>query len=263
MNNNQFIDNNGSSFVPVIVYNNADSDKFLILADSKQRAAIYMWTHKESKNRYLGSAVDLSRRITQYFSIKYLDKNKNMRICNALAFYGYSAFSLTILEYIQISNLSKKEAQILILEREQFYIDNFKPEYNINLIAGSRLGTLHSDESIAKMSEVQKNIDRTGVKNPMHGRIGDLHPTFGLSHSIASKAKISEAKGTTIFVYDSEGSLVNTFNSANKAAEHFNCSHTTIIRNAKNNKLFKDNWYLSLYENFLGNTGKGSSDCEK
>jgi hypothetical protein len=58
--------------------------------------------HKESDNRYLGSVIDLSKRITQYFFIKYLDKNKNMRICNVLAYYGYSAFSLTIFEYIDI-----------------------------------------------------------------------------------------------------------------------------------------------------------------
>ncbi len=43
-----------------------------------------------------------------------------MHIYNALVYYGYLAFSLTILEYINISNLSKKEAYKLILEREQF-----------------------------------------------------------------------------------------------------------------------------------------------
>lgn len=243
-----------------IIYESADKNKIQILKENKNLVGIYLWTHKESGNKYVGSAVDLSKRITQYFSIKYLDKNKTMRICNALAYYGYSAFSLTILEYIDISDLSKKEAHKLILEREQFYIDKLKPEYNINPVAGSRLGTLHSEESILKMSEIQKSINRTGVNNPMYGKIGDSHPTFGLSHSIASRAKISFAKGTIIYVYDTQSLLVNTFYSANKAAEFFNCSHTTILRYAKNNKLFKDKWYLSFYENFLANTSKGSSD---
>jgi group I intron endonuclease len=256
-------ENKSAKFVPIIIYNNAETDKLRILADSKQKAGIYMWKHIESGKVYIGSAVDLSRRLTQYFSIKYLQKNKTMHICNALASHGYLAFSLTICEYIDISNLSKKEANKLILEKEQFYLDNLKPDYNINLIAGSRLGALHSEDSIARMSEIQRNIDRTAMNNPMYGKIGDNHPRFGKSHTIDSRTKISETKGTIIYVYNSEGSLVNSFSSANKASEEFKCSHTTIIRNAKNGKLFQEKWYLSFSENLLVNTSKGSSDSDK
>ena len=46
-----------------------------------------------------------------------------MYICKALLYYRYSAFTLSILEYIDISNLSKEETRKLILSREQFYID--------------------------------------------------------------------------------------------------------------------------------------------
>jgi group I intron endonuclease len=257
------IENLSAKFVPVIIYNNAETDKLRILTDSKQKAGIYMWKHNESGKVYIGSAVDLSRRLTQYFSMKYLEKNKTMHICNALVYHGFGAFSLSISEYIDISNLSKKEANKLILEREQFYLDNLKPGYNINLIAGSRLGTLHSEDSIARMSEIQKNIDRTAMNNPMYGRIGDDHPRFGKSHSIDSRTKISEAKGMTIYVYNSEGSLVNSFSSANIASKEFNCSHTTIIRNAKNNKLFQNKWYLSFSDDLLINTSKSSSDNDK
>jgi len=94
--------NNNLSNQLSIIYESADKDKIQILKENKNLAGIYLWTHKESGKTYLGSAVDLSKRIIQYFSIKYLDQNKTMRICNALAYYGYSAFSLTILEYINI-----------------------------------------------------------------------------------------------------------------------------------------------------------------
>ena len=50
-----------------------------------------------------------------------------MRIDRALLKYGYSKFKLEILEYCKISNL---------IEREQYYLDNLKPEYNILLKAG-------------------------------------------------------------------------------------------------------------------------------
>ena len=97
----------------------------------------------------------------------------------------------------------------------------------------------------------------------MFGLTGENHHLFGLSYSIAFRAKISETKGTIIFVYDTQSSLVNTFNSTNKAAEFFNCSYTTIFKNANNNKLFKNKWYLFLNKNFLVNTGKGFSDSDK
>jgi len=67
-------------------------------------------------------------------------------------YLGYSAFTLAILEYIDITNLSKDEAKLIILEREQHYLDTLSPEYNIFKIAGSSLGFKHSEETRAIMS---------------------------------------------------------------------------------------------------------------
>jgi hypothetical protein len=55
---------------------------------------------------------------------------------------GYSNFSLNILEYC-----SPEKA----IEREQYYLDFLKPEYNILKKAGSSLGRKHSDEAKEKM----------------------------------------------------------------------------------------------------------------
>lgn len=49
------------------------------------------------------------------------------------------------MEILEFCNLNK------LLSREQFYLDNLKPEYNIAQTAGSTLGYKHTDESIAKM----------------------------------------------------------------------------------------------------------------
>ena len=77
---------------------------------------------------YVGSAVDLSRRLRDYFNLNYLERAKSMYICNALLYHGYSAFSLTILEYVDITNLSKDESKKLLLEREQHFMDSLAPE---------------------------------------------------------------------------------------------------------------------------------------
>lgn len=50
----------------------------------------------------------------------------------------------------------------------------------------------------------------------------------GIERSKEHKTKISVANGSTIYLYDSDGFLVNTFSPARKAAEFFNCSHLTI-----------------------------------
>jgi O6-methylguanine-DNA--protein-cysteine methyltransferase len=62
----------------------------------------------------------------------------------ALLKYGFSNFSLEILEYCTLDNL---------LEREQYYLDNLKPDYNIVEIAGSTLGYKHTEESLKKMRD--------------------------------------------------------------------------------------------------------------
>lgn len=210
-----------------------------------------------------------------YFSPFYLKRAKNY-IYNALLLHDYSTFNLSILEYINISNLSKEEVLGLILEREQFYLDLIFLEdksntYNILKVAGSRLGLKHSEETIAKMS---------GKNNHMFGKLGENHHLFGKTHTAETKglmgeankgeknprgmlgkthtvetlAKISAAKGTTIYVYNTQNILVYTFSSANKAAKSFDCSHPTIIKYAKNNKLFQNKWYLSYSEYFLASS---------
>ena len=89
---------------------------------------------------------------------------------------------------------------------------------------------------------------------------GDKIPEGCQGKLIETLAKISAIKGTAVYVYDTQSTLVNTFYSANKAAEYFDCSHPTIIKYAKNNKLFKSKWYLSYPKDLLTSTSKGSSD---
>jgi len=80
-----------------------------------------------------------------------------MYICNALNCHTHSAFSLTIIEYIDVTGLSLDDALLLILEREQFYLDLIFSEdepntYNILKVAGSSLGFNHSEKTKAKLS---------------------------------------------------------------------------------------------------------------
>jgi group I intron endonuclease len=275
------------TFVLVMLYPNVDTDKLKILKDNKGKSGIYLWTHLESNKRYIGSGVDLTKRLNDYFLISYLNRNKSMHICNALRLHGYSAFSLTILEYLIITNLSKENSKKLILSREQYYLNTLMPEYNILKVAGNLLGFKHSEETIAKMKgENNHMFGKTGENHPMFGRTGEKNPMFGknYTHNANSKALISESKkgkthndltklkisiskkgikpndqtkvkmsiaqSTTIYVYSSDGTtLMNTFTSANNAGKFFNCSYNTILSYTKNGKLFKNKWILSTTVN--------------
>jgi len=154
---------------PVIVYSNADIDKLRILTDNKGLSGIYMWKHEESGKIYIGSAVNLSRRLKCYYSIAYISRIKNMLIYKALLKYDYSAFSLSILEYIEISGLSNEQARNLILAREDFYLKQIfevdEPNtYNMLKVASSWLGAKHSAKTIAKMSLAKAGENNRLVK---------------------------------------------------------------------------------------------------
>src|SRR5690349_12333693 len=114
-------------------------------------------------------------------------------------------------------------------------------------------GRTHSTETKAKMripktEEHKASISKAkiGENNPMYGRLGENNPNFGKPSSPETKAKISSANGTAIYVYSSEDkTLINTFSSASKAAEFFNSTHYEILKHARNNLIFKEQWILS------------------
>jgi len=110
-------------FAPVVVYANADLQKVDIIQENKSKSGIYRWINLVSGKTYIGSSVNLSRRLAEYYCYNHLaDSNRNMAINRALLKYGYHNFQLEVLEYCDPS---------LLIEREQFYLDFFKPEYNI------------------------------------------------------------------------------------------------------------------------------------
>ncbi len=189
---------NNKVFEPVVIYIDVDTLKSQILKVNKGKAGIYQWTHKESNKIYIGSAVDLSKRLAQYFSKSYLEKNKSY-INNALNLHGLSSFNLTILEYINITNLSKDEAKKIILEREQYYFDTLNPNLNLLKTAGSSLGRSHTDETKLKLSESLKGrtspfLGKTHSSETLARISGENNYFYGKTHLSEALVKMSEAK---------------------------------------------------------------------
>lgn len=218
----------------------------IIVKELKGKSGIYGFFSKTTNKLYIGSSIYLNTRINNHIK----GTQSNILLQRAINKYNLQDFILIIFEYCDAEDL---------ITREQFYLDTLKPEYNILKVAGSLLGYKHTKETITKIS-----VANSGENNPMFGvvRSGEDHPRgmLGKSHSTETLNKISASMGTAIYVHDSEGSLVNSFSSARKAAEHYDSSHSTIIKHVKNNKLFQSKWFLSYSKIFTGGSSKGSSE---
>jgi len=252
--------NNNNNKLPTAIKSyDVGTDRSKILSENKDKTGIYMWVHKESGKFYIGSAFDLSKRFNSYYTRAYLSNVKgNSYIYNAILKHDYFAFHLRILEYLDVSDLSVKEARKLILEREQHFIDLFSPTYNINPIAGSRLGAKHTAETISKMS---------GENNHFYGKTHTIETKASISRSLSGKTHSEETKTKMslmrkgkpvspntlektrkkVFVYSKNDltTVLMEFNSYTEAGKYFNCNGTTISRNINTNKVFRDKWVLS------------------
>jgi hypothetical protein len=149
------------NIVPEVTYENADTQRLVILKDNRKRAGVYRWVNKLSGKSYVGSSVDLARRLKYYYNLSFLEKiNKvNSRIYRSLLKNGYSNFKLEILEYCDTLNI--------VIQREQYYIDLIKPEYNILALAGSLRGFKHSERTRKLLSEL--NIKNKTWENNLEG----------------------------------------------------------------------------------------------
>lgn len=246
------------SIVPVVCYTNADTQKELLLNDNKSKAGVYCWTRLDSEKKYVGSSVDLYRRFMQYYNIKYITRAaKSSLICKALLKYGYSSFKLEILEYCDPS---------LVIEREQYYIDVLKPEYNILSVAGSLFGYKHTPESLEKMREIALNrSDETKArlreaalgktyKHTEETKIKLRDAVLGKKHSEETKAKLRVIQsnrikppvaGFKIEVKDMHTGQILYYDSLRAAGKELNTNHVTLSSNLNKGKLFRERYLIT------------------
>jgi len=206
--------------VPIKIYSNAEDDKSKILSENKNKSGIYVWKNINNGKQYIGSAIDLSDRLSFYYSNKAMEnylKNYKSYIYSALLKHGYSNFSLTILEYCSPEQC---------LEREDFYLSFLPHVYNILQKAGSRIGSKHSDDTKTKISDAAKKIDHPG-----RFKTGENHPNFG------KKVEGSGRSSQAIEVTDVQNNTTTCYDSIREVTRELNIPNPTIIIDyIKNNR---------------------------
>jgi len=130
------------TFIPAVTYLNADLQKDKIILENKNKSGVYCWINLANNKIYIRSSTNLGIRLSDYYDVKQL-MIWNGLISRALLKYGYSSFKLDILEYYSSED---------VIKREEYYIDNLQPEYNILKKVGSSCGYKHTDEARLKIS---------------------------------------------------------------------------------------------------------------
>ena len=227
---------------PIKIYANSDLDKLTILKDNRNKKGVYLWLNNINNKIYVGSSVNLTTRFYKYYSVKNLTLH-NTTINNALLKYGFSNFSLAIIEYI-----ANKED---IIKREQYYLDLLKPEYNILKIAGSRLGYKHREETLELFKkrklteEARKNLSIASTGRILTPEIREKlsNKRKGIRLSEETRAKISDAAiklvGVKLNIINIETNEILSFNSLTNAANYLNVSRTAISKALKTGKNLK------------------------
>ena len=178
----------------VNIYPNANLLKSKILKENRKKTGIYRWTNTITEDSYVGSAIDLSKRLNDYLNIAFLNKElKKGRsvIYSALLKYGYSNFKLDILEYCP---------PIDLIKREQYYFDSLNPKYNILKVAGSSFGFKHSEAT----KEILKEKG-----------IGRLH-----SKTTLSKISLNNYMSIPVIIKNIKSGIVREFSNITKASKY-------------------------------------------
>ncbi len=244
--------------IPVVSYNNALLYKSLIYKDNNNKIGIYRWNNLINGKSYVGSSINLSNRLSIYYSKKAMLNKLNTStsiIYSALLKHGINSFSVDILEYC--------EPDVLI-KREQYYIDYLVPEYNILKAANSRIGSKHSVKTKTLMS-----IKLSGANHPFFGktftdetrkRISEsLKTSIAFKNSIKLRPKIRKSetllkmslrtRGVIVRVINLTNNIVKEFPTIKSAALYFNVSSRTISRHLDKNIPYKNYLLISQLVN--------------
>lgn len=141
---------------------------------------------------YVGSSVDIRDRWWNHRSRLRNQTHKNSHLQAAWNKYGEDSFEFSILEVVE--NVDD------VLIREQWYLDNWKLDYNVALVASAnQLGRPLSEEHKKKISETKrKNRDKFSGKNNYF---------YGKHHTKETKQKLSNAHSGKILSKEHKKSI--------------------------------------------------------
>lgn len=247
----------------VKVYDNFKESRINILKQQRDKSGVYCLINKVNGHAYVGSSMNLASRMRNYLNKAFLKskQNANMPITKALLKYDHSNFSLLILEYVELVNLTA---------RETFYIIHMIPYYNVLKEGYSSLGYKHTEETKKLLSELAKDRTHSDKTKGLIARavIGENNPFYNKSHSLESKIRMIEANSAySVYVYNSFKELLVIFPSVLTLAKLIKSNHPTLVNIIKEQTIFRGEWYLTNIPYNINDTpiiaDWSSKECEE
>lgn len=124
---------------------------------------IYIWINMLTGEQYVGSSVELAKRVANYK--QDIAKNKTRPIIANMSKYGVENFSLTIylVEQVQLEEI--KDASINLLRKiiilEQYLILTLNPSLNTVKVVNTAPYTDHSDLSPEKWNKMVTSMSQS------------------------------------------------------------------------------------------------------
>ena len=226
---------------PVKKYENFYRDRANILKDLKGKSGVYYFINNVNGNSYVGSSINIANRMKNYLNTSFLKSkhSSNMPITRAMLKYGPSNFSLWILEYAEVNEIST---------RETIYIAQIIPYYNVLKVGYSSIGYKHTEETKILLSKLRKNTLHTPETKALITRAltGENNPFYNKNHSMESKVRMMEANSAyPVYIYDSYKKLIAIIPSAKTLAKRIKSTHTTVVSYIKDKTLFRGEWYFT------------------
>lgn len=223
------------------------------------KSGIYCIENTINKKQYIGSSKNVYKRKNRHFSELKNGKHKNIKLQNSFNKHGKDSFIFIVLELV--------ENESELIKREQFFIDQNKPWYNINLIANSSFGVKRSKETKEKVRQANLGLKHPEWRNKIKSKAqgGKNHWTKKKHFSDESKQKMSESQkklykngyknprkglkeskevienkrkraSKPVLMFDLNGVFIEEFSSAKEAYEKYGYSQM-LIGKACNNKI--------------------------
>lgn len=189
---------------------------------------------------YIGSTIRLASRISSHRSlIIYWDKYKKIGspvFYRSVLKHGWLSFKFGVLEYVDLSGITNSEQKKkVLLEREQYYIDNINPSLNICKTADSPLG-------IKRDIMFSVNLSKSRRGKSIRSNTG----IYIIPKVVTSETKLkisSRCQGVGVEVFDKSNNLIKQFPTITSAALHFGVNTSTISMIYKTGKSYDDYIY--------------------
>lgn len=236
----------------VVYFVNFNKSKKRIYRELRRKSGVYLFINNITKDLYVGSSLNLTKRMRNYFFYTNNNKDSKLVIIRAMKKYGLDNFSLAVLEFCEC-NIKTCHAL------EQKWIDYYKPRYNTLKIAGSSYGFKHKIETINKLKKLLSNKN-----HPNYGKITSIETREAISRGVKNFYSIHRHSfkgmrgedspqygigGLPVFFYNKKGEEL-IFPSINGARQHFKVRWTYIKNNIDSNKWIKlknDEWIIQSH----------------